>query len=207
MLRALILALLPLSVASQAEVYRWVDEQGNVVFSDRPQAGAEPVQLPEISTYEAPAYDSGVLRPETPEADGGVRYAVDFLHPTREQTLRDNQGNVAARLQVEPELRRGHRIVMELDGGAQTVEVTEPEYLFTGLDRGTHELQAWVVDADGERLGEAAATQFHLHQASRLFTPPDTDGDAGAPPSSGVQQAPRAPTAPRFQYNPSANGN
>lgn len=215
-------SLLSLCVVASAEVYRWVDEQGNVVFSDQAGPGAEPVKLPEITTYEALPYDPEILASPPEGADGGAppRYQVAFLQPTQNETLRDNQGNVPVALQLEPRLRKNDRIVLQLDQGARTVEVDEPAYTFTGIDRGSHTLQAWVVNAQGERVGDIAQTAFHLHQASRLFEPPpDTDGDGDGDgdgdsgdgdggdadgPTGPVQQAPRAPMAPRFQYNPTA---
>ncbi|WP_297526740.1 DUF4124 domain-containing protein [Thiohalobacter sp.] len=42
----LILAVLAGSAAVRAEVYRWVDENGEVHFSDRPRSGANTVRVP-----------------------------------------------------------------------------------------------------------------------------------------------------------------
>lgn len=211
MKRWFLYALLVLSAPAPAEVYRWVDEQGNVVFSDQPRPGAERLELPEITTYEAPAYDPSVLQESTGAPAGPVGHELRFLQPAPNETVRDNQGNVRIRLHVQPPLRPGERIALQLDEGARVIEIVEPQYVFTGLDRGTHSVQAWVVNAEGGQVSEPVQTVFHLHQASRLFEPPPPDGDNGdngdadGPPSGPVRQAPRAPMAPRFQYNPTQN--
>ena len=46
------------ATSAGAAVYRSVDAQGNVTFSDQPARGAEKVELPPVPTYPAPAYQS-----------------------------------------------------------------------------------------------------------------------------------------------------
>lgn len=177
-----------------AEIYRSVDENGNVVYSDQPAQGATPVDLPELSTYESKPVPPGTLEPE-PEQPAPPSAALSFVQPAADETIFDNQGNVAVAVRVEPPLGPQQRLALQLDGG-ETVEVDSPTYQFTELDRGTHTLQAWVLGADGQALGERASVTFHLRQASRLFRNP-------APQGGPVQQAPRAPTAPNV---PSSGG-
>ena len=54
--------LLPLAAFSQGQIYKIVDEDGNVTFTDqRPATGAEPMDLPPLSVIE-----TDVQVPETP---------------------------------------------------------------------------------------------------------------------------------------------
>ena len=43
-----------LAMASSAEVYRFVDENGNVVFTDKPSPDAELVNVDELQTIKPP---------------------------------------------------------------------------------------------------------------------------------------------------------
>ncbi len=60
----LVFFLLPLAAFSQGEIYKVVDKDGNVTFTDqRPGAGAEPMDLPPLSVIE-----TDVQVPATPTA-------------------------------------------------------------------------------------------------------------------------------------------
>ena len=37
-----------------AQIYKWVDSDGNVNFSDKPHPGAEEIPLPKVQTYSSP---------------------------------------------------------------------------------------------------------------------------------------------------------
>lgn len=183
----LLLCLVP--AVSAAEIYRSVDEDGNVVYTDQPIPGGKPVDLPELSTYESPPAPAISPQPSAatePAAQG--QSTLNFVQPSADETIFDNQGNVMVAVRVEPPLTRDQQLALQLDGG-ETVQSAEPTYQFTGVDRGTHTLRAWVVSSNGQQLGEPASVIFHLRQASRMFRNP-------APQSGPVQQAPRAPTAP-----------
>ena len=47
-------ALILLAGVALAQAYRWVDKDGVVHYSDRPEPGAEEVQLPEYRPSSAP---------------------------------------------------------------------------------------------------------------------------------------------------------
>lgn len=178
-----------------AEIYRSVDENGNVVYTDQPGQDAKKVDLPELSTYESKPVPAGTFDAEAqPAAANAVQ--LSFVQPGADETIFDNEGNVAVAVRVDPPLQAGQRMALQLDEGSP-VETDQPTYQFSGVDRGTHTLHAWVLGADGTQQGERVSVTFHLRQASRLFR-------NQAPPNSSIQQAPRAPAAPNV---PSGNNN
>jgi len=63
----LCVSLLSTIAGTQAGIYKWVDGDGRVQFSDRPpsEAGAEQVELPEINTYEGVDVEDLVERLDT----------------------------------------------------------------------------------------------------------------------------------------------
>ena len=48
--------------ATNAAVYRSIDADGNVVFTDDPSGNAEPVDLPPLSTVPAPKYNPDLFK-------------------------------------------------------------------------------------------------------------------------------------------------
>lgn len=188
------LVLCLLSGGVSAEIYRSVDQDGNVVYSDQPGQGGKKVQLPEISTYEPKPIPPGTLTPTPAEAaPAAPAPKLRFVQPGADETIFDNQGNLDVALRVEPPLKPDQRLALQLDGGTPT-EIGTSSYHYSGLDRGTHTLQAWVVGHSGEPVGEQTSVTFHLRQASKLFRKP-------TPRSGPVQSAPRAPTAPNVPAN------
>lgn len=187
MRRWIIIGLLCLATAAQGAVYRWVDKEGNVVFSDRPQPGAEEVRVPTPSLYEAPRLPAPAGG--APSAASGPRYSqVAVILPENDATIRDNTGQVRVEVRVVPALdsRAGDRVLILLDDQIQGGPLATTRVTLAGVDRGTHTLQARVVDADGAELLASGSVTFHMHQASVLFRQGDGNGgDSGGGDSGG----------------------
>ena len=95
-------------------------------------------------------------------------YNVAIVQPANEETVHDNQGNVAVQVAVSPGLAPGDRIVLVLDG-RPVRQQTGTTFALSGVERGAHTLQAQVVDANGATLAASPPVAFHMWQASRLF--------------------------------------
>ena len=152
------------SVAS-AEVYRSVDEDGNVVFSDKPSPGSETIELDEVQTIEVPPPPRMDF---TPKEKPAPRYTeVAILSPSNDEAIRNDGGNVTVNISVKPGLKPNDKVVLYLDGS----EIDLGNGLaraFTGLDRGTHTLRAAVKDANGKEQKSSSTSTFHLLRNSVL---------------------------------------
>lgn len=179
---ALFLASGPGQAAAAGKAYRWIDPTtGAVVFSDTlppadwPVRDLERIELPEPRTV--PAFrpprglpDAGAdtrrAAPEPPQAPYG---RVWILWPSDDEAVRANAGNVTVRIGLEPQrLRPGDAVVLYLDG-VPVVRASRLDIELENVDRGTHTLQAAVVDPAGETLVRSEPVSFHLLRASRLF--------------------------------------
>ena len=157
----ILLAFLP---AAQAQVYKWVGPDGSIQYSDRPPPqGAERIEIPPVQIYEAPR-----LPATTPPGDADeprpveLRYErVRLASPGDDEAIRTNLGEVLVRLDVEPELFRGHRVEVLLDGnrvGAGAATRIE----LSNVDPGTHTLQARIIDSEGEEVAATEVVTFHI---------------------------------------------
>ena len=172
----LILALL-FCVVADAAVYRYIDENGNVAFSDEPVDGGVRVEV-----SPAPAIDLKDLPPlgTEPKADSRRSAAkaaptyehIDLKSPRDDQAVRANGGNVSLEVDLKPALRTdlGHRFAVKLDGRRLDRTWSENPQL-TAVDRGTHQLQVMVVDASGEPLIKTDTITFHVLRRSILLGP------------------------------------
>lgn len=187
---------LGLSAAGSAEaatrIYRTVDENGNVVFTDVPPRPDEPgqaVELNEGSSFTPPptpapeptAEDGSRMSleqwlgneapPSDEEAAGPVSYqSLEIASPANDEGLRDNAGTVTVNARLQPRLDVGHAMQVLLDGEVRQTGQTS-SFQLINVDRGTHSVQVRVVDANGNILIASAPTTFHLQRRSVLQQP------------------------------------
>jgi len=170
MKRFLVLLIL-LSASVQADVYKSVDENGEVSFSDQPTPNAQRMKLPELPTYKAPPVPDFSSSPKTTPAPVASPYdSVKIVAPENDATIRDNQGVVSVQVALEPPLmiKQGHKIQFYLNGEPHGIPIGTTSISFSNLDRGTYTLTASVVDASGAVLMTSDPVVFHLHQESVL---------------------------------------
>ena len=170
MKRLVVSLLCCLPLAMPAAIYKWVDEQGNVVYSDKPRAGAQELNLPPPAVYTpAPITARTAVGTRTNrDADGYTEVAI--VQPQPDETIRDNTGTVMVRVALQPALKTdaGHRLTLLVNGTEQPGSYPSTALQITDLDRGTHTVQVRVKDAEGNTIAESNPVTFHLKQASRL---------------------------------------
>jgi hypothetical protein len=169
-MRILFFTLLVLSLPLQAEIYRWVDGQGNVIFSDEPHPDAEQVELLPGTTYTPQVHqtepDVIKLSPEdrqSPVPD----YSLRIITPSDGETTWINNGDVRVSLIVEPALdpERGDMIRIALDGQVKATQ-SSTSVTLQAVDRGAHTLTAEVIDVNNQVLTTASPVRFQLHRAT-----------------------------------------
>ncbi|MCZ6640524.1 MAG: DUF4124 domain-containing protein [Gammaproteobacteria bacterium] len=174
------LALASLIMSSGAlaasKIYRTVDEDGNVIFTDVPPRGdqaAKTVELDSFNTYESEGKTTlrspdgrelWIIEDETDEDGPPVVVNYQFLgitSPENDATIRDNAGNLRIAAKISPELRPGHTLRLLLDGSPQQTS-RNPDFYLSNVDRGTHRLAVEVVDELGTVLITSPASVVHM---------------------------------------------
>ncbi|MEE8261250.1 MAG: DUF4124 domain-containing protein [Gammaproteobacteria bacterium] len=184
-MRVLLLILgLAVSCSVSAVTYRWVDEQGNVVYSDKPHPGAEVIEEKEVQTIHAPPVPPITPRESTapPAVAGYERVAV--VSPEDDTQIRENAGNVTVTITVEPALQTklGHKLALFVDGAQFSEPSTATQFQLINMDRGTHTLEAKIIGSDGEVIISSPPSEFHLLRHSVLHPTPDLGVPTPIPP-------------------------
>ncbi|MDN3516629.1 DUF4124 domain-containing protein [Aquisalimonas lutea] len=177
-------AVLLVPLAAAGEIYKHVDEDGNVTYTDEPIEGAERLESPEpesVYRFRTPERldASGPAEPQEPEAP---YQSVRILQPRPEGTVRDNRGIVEVRVGTEPQLRQGHAVEYILDGEVRGDAGPELTRRLTEVHRGEHQIRARIVDGNGETIAESESVTFYMHQASRLHGGGQGSGSGGNDP-------------------------
>jgi hypothetical protein len=99
----------------------------------------------------------------------GASYeAIRIVAPTDDATVHDNSGKLVVVVQVTPPLAAGDRITLLIDGSA-VASAAATRFELQGVDRGTHRLEAQVIDADGGIAASSAPVRFQMWRASRFL--------------------------------------
>lgn len=161
--------LLMTSTVMSAQVYRWIDGDGVVHFSDRPEQGAEKIVLRQVDTY-TPVLPQPYIPDDVPvvKEEPVAKYTLlNIVMPEDDSVVWVTGGLMQALVAIDPELQPGHRIALFLNGSlVEGTPVADTVINATGIIRGTHQLQAAVVDTDNNELLRSDPITIHARAHS-----------------------------------------
>ena len=165
----LIISLILLTVIDFAvaeTVYKTVDENGNIIFTDKPSKDAEEIKLQELQTIKNPNPAKYTHKPKQDNKDKGKLYKTFLVsNPADGAGLRSNSGNVTVSVSLEPPLRPSHQIIISMDG-KEVSSGSVSSVSLQNVERGTHNIAASVVDGNGKQM-ISTSSSFSLLRASQ----------------------------------------
>jgi len=155
-------------VFADDQIYRSVDEEGRVIFSDEPAEGAKPVELPPTNTMGQPA---AIPRPAP--AEGTVTQftgydSVAIVQPADDESIVNTGGDFSVSVQTTPALQLAHSLRLLLDGAAYASSA-DGGFSLRNIDRGSHTLQVQVIDEGGAVLAESITFTVYVRRPGRRF--------------------------------------
>ena len=181
----LVLTMLLVPFLSHDKIYKTVDEDGNVSYSDVAPADLETraestIELEINNTYNAkdaspaPTNNSGngsggagsiVSTGNTPVsgAESAGYQNITISAPAPDANLRSNSGDVSLSISLQPSLRPGDQVRFFLDG-KPVGTVNGTSLALTNIDRGTHTLAAVVLDSAGKPRISSNTTSFTIQR-------------------------------------------
>jgi hypothetical protein len=141
--------LMIISLGYADKVYKSVDAQGNVVFSDTPQPDAVEIELKALQSYSPPAASRQVQATAKKSKNLPMKkfeYSVlSIVSPPDGGTVWDNLGNITVAIGVQPQLDPGDKVRLLLDGNTVGESASQYEFLIEDVDRGEHQLEVAPV--------------------------------------------------------------
>lgn len=200
MLLACLLAL-PVS----AQVFTYVDAQGNRVFTDQPKPGnAKRVPLAPSNRMSAPTTSPALATTNKPEKKPTFRYdMLRILVPEPDATVRSTAGEIIVSVTSEPGLQRGHRYRLLLDGQPTAEPGLSPVFPLTDIDRGTHQLSVEILDEQGRIVERTANQPMHMQRislAQKRKAKPCTLEDYGQRPECPLSDKPAEEKNPFLRF-------
>ncbi|MCG3758693.1 DUF4124 domain-containing protein [Vibrio cincinnatiensis] len=157
-----------------SNAYIWEDENGVIHFSDFPQSPvAQSVSLPDHNaSAPAPKFEEPepIDPPSTQLATKNNKAPlpdlnIDIIHPTQEQTIRSNKGEIHIVSRLNRNLQVSEHLQLFVNGKPYGAPTTLPEWELKNIDRGTHLFMIQAV-VNGKVIALSKPVTVHLHRAS-----------------------------------------
>jgi hypothetical protein len=152
-----------------AEVFTYVDAQGNRVYTDQPGSGnAKRVPLATSNRMSAnPTGAAPLIASQKTEDKPLFHYdMLRVLVPEPDATVRSNAGELIVSVTNEPGLQRGHRYRLLLDGQPTAEPGLSPVFALSNIDRGSHNLSVEILDEQGRIVERTANQPFQMLRIS-----------------------------------------
>jgi hypothetical protein len=161
------LSLLAGVAAASTTVYKWIDENGVVHYSDQPHPNAEKMQVEGVQTYKPTDVTSpgGMPPGGVPPAQVGYR-GCNIRQPSQDQML-ENADSVVVSVSTDPGMHPGDQIFATLDGApVNNGAATGNSFSLSAVERGQHTVAAQVRDSTGQVVCQTPNVTFYVHQPS-----------------------------------------
>ncbi|MDA9347908.1 DUF4124 domain-containing protein [Porticoccaceae bacterium] len=173
---ALVMALLLNRAAASdpaAPVYKVVDDQGNVTYTDTPAAetATNEIVLPAINPISSPipaSISSTAESPDPLDAEPAKAFAgyssVALAAPLDGSLVHFDQPNLLVQLALTPQLEADHLVQFYVDGSAYGKAIPGISLSIGGLERGSHRISARVLSSQGAVLAITNPVTVHVQR-------------------------------------------
>ena len=165
------LSLLAAFAVQAAVVYKWVDADGVVHFSDQPYPGAEKIYTSSSTAgtvTSAPGSAGGPRQASKGAVAGGLNYAeFAIVSPSNDQTFFGDDV-IAVHLNLTPALKPNQSITWHLNGKQLEFPPDATSFPLPHLDRGAYTLAATITDQETSESQSSNSVTFYVRQPSEL---------------------------------------
>ncbi|MCW8856656.1 MAG: DUF4124 domain-containing protein [Kangiella sp.] len=145
----LIISSVCLTQAGATVLYKKVDKDGNVTFTDKPSDDAEAVTVQTNKNVIAgPRTHSGDAPPSNANQTSEIKIQYDNFainSPNNDERIRSLDGSMNVVVDISPQIRPEHSIRLHIDGARVGQDQKIPYFNLLGMDYGSHELTAVII--------------------------------------------------------------
>ncbi|MCF6192864.1 MAG: DUF4124 domain-containing protein [Kangiellaceae bacterium] len=192
------------------KLYKVVDKNGKIHYSDQPSPGAKEVDLPEVPSIHirTPKIKIKSLEEELEEKrDPNASYysILRFANLVDDSVIRNNGGTATFSVSLEPILSKGHFLKFYIDGKLIQSQQQELSITAQEVTYGPHTASFSVVDKRGSVVQKSETLKFVLLHVVRKNTGVNQNNFPTPFENTAVraeffnQNLPRHPQIPTFQ--------
>jgi septal ring-binding cell division protein DamX len=165
-MKTLSIIFLLLSMSLNASVvYKKVNKDGSITYSDEPSNGAKELDLSNSNSAVMPSLVNNDRKVNQPEP-AKVKYQLKIISPSPEQTIRNNSGQVNIVASIKPLVPGKYQLMLN---GAVHTSQTGGKFQLEAMPRGEYSIQLRFVGNSGKVLALTDTQSFYLHKASALI--------------------------------------
>lgn len=164
------------AIAAETTGYRIVHPDGTVEFTDDATRGGEEIKLRDVQTVQQSMDGDDEEEEEGNPVDRSSRkkpqdrtqayISISITSPQPEQIIRAESGPVRVSVAVKPKLHPKDSVVIKLDG-AESTRGHSTNLTLGQIYRGTHTVEASVVNENGTTVLNSSPVTFHFRQRGK----------------------------------------
>ena len=153
-----------LMIFADKQVYKTVNKDGTITYSDKPSQTAEEVVLDvPLSTFQS--ISPILVQPPKGNNIQQVQYSLTILSPAADATVRNNLGELSIGASIEPRVAG----FFQLHINDQVHESATGMFKLTEMDRGAYTYSVKFINNSGKVIASSETRNVFLHQASALI--------------------------------------
>jgi hypothetical protein len=169
-MKALSIIFVLLSMSLNASVvYKTVNLDGSITFSDVPSEGAEKLDVSTSNSVVMPALVSPQAKTNRTAKSlkqTQMQYQLNVISPSPEQTIRSNIGKMKVVASITPNVPGNYQLLLN---GVLHKSQTSGTFQLKDMQRGEYTAQVRFVGNSGKVLALTDMQTFYLHKASALI--------------------------------------
>ena len=160
-------ATISVSTTAQTNVYKSVNKDGIVEYSDQPSKGAEEIKVKNPQSVTLPKGADVFKSSESDQStDSNNTYqSIVITQPAHDSAFNSGSGQVSISSETNPPLNKDHSVQLVFDGISYDSNKSG-SFSLSNVDRGTHQVQVNVINEAGNTLISSDITTFTLHRTN-----------------------------------------
>lgn len=149
-----------------ATIYKSVDAQGNVTFTDSATPGAQQLPTETVQTYSTPNTSTTQKNQSKAVAakDTKSYESIKIITPKDKDTIQSNEGNLSVQALITPNLKQTDKMRVMIDGiNAEEIQGLSSAQVI-GINRGQHSLQILIIGSNGTVLKASPTVTFYMQK-------------------------------------------
>ena len=148
---------------AETKIYHWVDENGRSHFADTAPPGTAEI-IVENKNLVAVPQQSRRITTSLERDKAMIKYQAEITSPQDDIAIRSNNGTLEVHVKTIPEKESTQRLQLFLDGQPLGSPQISPTIRALNVDRGTHQIQAKLLDEANNILATTQIVTVHLQR-------------------------------------------
>ena len=149
---------------AETKIYHWVDENGRSHFADTAPPGTAEIIVENKNLVAVPQQQSRQITTPIEEDEAMIKYQAEITSPQDDIAIRSNNGTLEVHVKTIPEKESTQRLQLFLDGQPLGSPQISPTIRALNVDRGTHQIQAKLLDEANNILATTQIVTVHLQR-------------------------------------------